>query len=269
MLEASKNEFIVDIVQQLQGFGKLFDRSATEVEKKRELSRFFVATYLDRIRLHNVSLFFESSSTVAYVAREVARHLAGQVTPDEWGAPSIQIATNNVLAYLLFWLVARVPCNQFPLGEPAEGTYGSLHRDLIANLPPSSPDYRQLPLDAAAKRQIERLSAMPYTLTAMRRPSLLLGATSGLQLSRQKTIRFPEGVSEQRKEELLSQFERCFGPTVGSYHNKVFKRFMYATGLPLIIFLTAEKINRVIEVGQTHFVLDGELGWDELAGLIR
>ena len=55
LLEASKNEFIVDIVQQLRGFGKLFDRSATEVEKKRELARFFVATYLDRIRLHNVS----------------------------------------------------------------------------------------------------------------------------------------------------------------------------------------------------------------------
>src|SRR5262249_19531278 len=55
----------------------------------------------------------------------------------------------------------------------------------------------------------------------------------------------------------------CRGPHVGSYRNKVFKRYMYATEIPLIIFVTEDKIDCPIEVGKCHFVLDRELTWTD------
>jgi hypothetical protein len=36
---------------------------------------------------------------------------------------------------------------------------------------------------------------------------------------------------------------------------------MYNTGLPLVIFLTGDKIDCEIEVGKCHFILDSELTW--------
>jgi len=54
---ASSNEFIVDIVEQLQSFKKLDERVLKEPDKKREVSTFFRANYLDRIINHKVGLF--------------------------------------------------------------------------------------------------------------------------------------------------------------------------------------------------------------------
>jgi hypothetical protein len=37
---------------------------------------------------------------------------------------------------------------------------------------------------------------------------------------------------------------------------------MYATGLPIVIFITGDKIDREIDVGHCHFILDSALTWD-------
>src|SRR3974377_2399568 len=95
----------------------------------------------------------------------------------------------------------------------------------------------------------------------MKRPVLLLAAASGLQLSSDHKLKFPDGVIDSRKEELADQLSRCYGPHVGSYRNKVFKRFMYATKLPMMIFVSDDKIDCEIEVGKCHFILDSELTW--------
>lgn len=262
LASASENEFVVDIVGQLKRFRKLYDRCLQEPEKKRELARFFREQYLDRITRHKVSLFFESGSTVAYVARELADTLSKIVTLDDAGRPNMQISTNNILVYLQLWLKASVACTTFPWSPPREENYGATFGTL-ERIESIEADYDLRPLDEIAKEEIKRLKEMPYTLTAMRRPSLILGAASGLQISEGHRLNFSDALEEGVQEELRSQVKECFGPHVRSYHNKVFKKFIYETKVPVMIFLTADKIDREIEVGRCHFVLDSELRWEE------
>lgn len=94
-------------------------------------------------------------------------------------------------------------------------------------------------------------------------PCLLLGAASGLQIGTNHRLRFHEGVNTEVRDRLRRQVETCFGPHVGSYHNKVFKRFMYATKVPVVLFITADKIDCEIEVGKCHFILDNDFSWKE------
>jgi hypothetical protein len=54
----------------------------------------------------------------------------------------------------------------------------------------------------------------------------------------------------------------CLGPHVGSYRNKLFKRFLYESKIPIIICMTADKINRDIDSELCHFVLDKEFSWE-------
>ncbi|HJQ31122.1 MAG TPA: DUF4062 domain-containing protein [Pyrinomonadaceae bacterium] len=262
LASASENEFVVDIVGQLKQFKKLYDRCLHQPEKKRELARFFREQYLDRIARHKASLFFESGSTVAFVARELAETLSKVVRLDEAGRPNMQISTNNILVYLQLWLKAGVACTTFPWSPPKEENYGATFGTL-EQIEAIEPDYDLRPPDDIAKEEIKRLKEMPYTLTAMKRPSLILGAASGLQIGERHKLKLSGELSPEGEEELSSQVGGCFGPHVGSYHNKVFKRFIYETKVPLMIFLTADKIDCEIEVGRCHFVLDSELKWDE------
>lgn len=263
ILETAKNEFIVDIIKELEGFPKLYERCSEEPEKKRELARYFTELYLDDIRRKQVSLFFESGSTVAFVAKDISRHLKGHVTIGEDGSPNIQISTNNILAYLLLWLVARIPCTEFPWSPPEEKTYGASYGGIDKNLIPRMPDYASQGLDRKEMAEIQQLIKTPYSLLSMKRPVLLLGAASGLQIGSTHKLKFPKELVESKRNEYAQQLGKCFGPHVGSYHNKIFKRFMYATNLPLVIFLTADKIDCEIEVGKCHFICDQTLTWEQ------
>jgi Domain of unknown function (DUF4062) len=263
ILDTAKNEFIVDIIKELEGFPKLYERCSEKPEEKRALARFFTECYFDDIRRNQVSLFFESGSTVAFVAKEVSKHLKGYVTIGENGAPNLQISTNNILAYLLLWLVARVPSTQFPWSPPEERTYGASYGGIDKNLSESTPDYSGSGLTRKEEKEIEKLLHAPFSLLSMKRPTLLLGASSGLQISEQHQLKFPEDISSAKHKELEAQLACCFGPHVGSYHNTIFKRFMYATKLPLVIFLTADKIDCEIEVGKCHFILDSTFTWQQ------
>lgn len=263
VLEGVRNEFIGDLVSELRSFEKLYDRTQQAADAKRCAARFFVQQYMDRILHNRVSLFFESGSTIAFLAKEMSGPLYKAVTITETGAPSIQISTNNVLAYLLLWLKARIPCTKFPWSPPVETTYGAAYGGL-ENIIDQDPDYKLPPLNPSAKREIARLETSLFTITSMKRPTLLLGAASGLQLTSGHKLNFQhENLSESRKEELGAQVRQCFGLHVGSYRNKVFKRFMYDTNLPIVIFLTGNKINCPIEVGKCHFILDSVNRWED------
>lgn len=263
ILDTAQNEFIVDIIKELEGFPKLYERCSEKPEEKRALAKFFTESYFDDIRRKQVSLFFESGSTVAFVAKEISKHLKGYVKIGEDGAPNLQISTNNILAYLLLWLVARVPSTQFPWSPPEEATYGASYGGIDKNLSESTPDYSGRGLTRKEQREIEKLIQAPFSLPSMKRPALLLGACSGLQIGDQHQLKFPEDISSAKRKELEAQLAGCFGPHVGSYHNTIFKRFMYATKIPLVIFLTADKIDCEIEVGKCHFILDSKFTWQQ------
>lgn len=262
VVSASENDFIYDIIEQLRNFKVLHERSLIQAEKKRELAAYFREQYLDRIVRHNVGLFFESGSTIAYVARELGKSLSAIVKITDKGSPNIYISTNNVLAYLQLWLKARIPCTTFPWSPPEEETYGASYGGL-QKIVAKKPDYELSPLDEVAKEEIQKLLNTPYTLTSMGPLTLLLGAASGLQISKEYNLRFKDGLDDKIKNELQLQLSNCLGPHVGSYHNKVFKRFMYETKIPIMIFITGDKINCEIEVGKCHFILDSEFTWDK------
>src|ERR1039457_1375830 len=69
-------------------------------------------------------------------------------------------------------------------------------------------------------------------------PALLLGALSGLQL------------------ESNTKAFNCLGPHVGSPGNKIFKRFMYATPHPVMLFMTSAKIDCPVKPEHCHFILE-------------
>jgi Domain of unknown function (DUF4062) len=264
LIESAKNEFIGDIITEISSYKKLFDRTELYPDHKRGAAKFFVQEYMERLLANKVSLFFESGSTAAFLAQEMSERLHKAVMPTETGAPSIAISTNNILAYLILWLKSRIPCIYFPWSPAADdnaygGAYGGLE-----NLIPRSPDYQLPPLDQNAEREIQRLQDSPFTPTSMAGPTLLLGAASGLQLTSNHKVEFmEEGLTPAKKEELRDQLSKCFGLHGRSYQNKLFKRFLYATKLPIVIFITEDKIDCEIEVGKSHFILDSEFTWEE------
>jgi hypothetical protein len=275
-VESVRNVFIRELVEELRRFEQLYDRTQRHSEKPSAAAAFFVETYIDRLVRHKVSLFFESGSTMAFVARKMAQHLKGNVDSNLKGSPSIKISTNDLISFLHLWLRARIPCTVFPWSTPAEPRFGAAYGGLekIAELPPN---YRQPPLDGIARAEIRRLHEMDHSLTTMtsvggeRRAALLLGTTSGLQIGRHHNLMFAQDgpnyggapLTTQQRELISAEVSRCFGPHVGSYHAKVFKRYMYDTKLPIMVFLNSDKIDCAIQVGVTHFILDKELTWED------
>ena len=144
-----------------------------------------------------------------------------------------------------------------------EETFGACYGGLERNLHDDAPDYRLPPLNEDAKKEIDKLKNANFTLSDQNGPKILLGAASGLQISEKYTLKFDPKLEKDEIKLLTDQLKYCKGPHVGSYHNKVFKRFMYETGLPLVIFITGDKIDCEIEVGHCHFILDSEFTWEE------
>lgn len=175
----------------------------------------------------------------------------------------MQISTNNILAYLEFWLKFRIPCTAHPWGPPIEETFGASYGGSLHDITEKSPDYTQDPLDVIAKREIQQLLKLAYGLT-FRPPVLLFGAASGLQLNEEPDLAFPKGMEESVQEGMREQIRHCRGPYVGSYHNKIFKRFMYETHMPLVLSITGEKINGPIEVNEAHFIFDKDTSWRQI-----
>lgn len=241
-LEAvSDNRFLVDVVAAMGKFEALRPRIHDQENEKHAAASFFADRYLQSLLNKKVNLFFESGSTVAYVAQSVGEGLGDH--RDE-----LTISTNNVLAYLIFWLVHRVRCALFPWGSP-EQRYGAVFGPLVNFVPEAKkPSFPPEPLSFYDKSAIKALHDDLYSPAKWTSPALLLGALSGLQLSRDIEI------------------SNCLGPHVGSPRNKVFKRFMYATELPLMLFMAANKIDSQVNQERCHFILeqkdDQELSWE-------
>jgi len=232
----SEIRFLVDVVGALGAFHRLTPRVQDCAEKKEAAAAFFVDRYLRKLKplvKDEIGLFFESGSTLGYVAEAVAKRLRGE-PPVPW------IATNNVLAFLMFWLVERFDCSLFPWGPP-EQHYGAIFGTLISQLPETTkPCFPPLPLTKDEEDIINRLRDTKYSPTTWGGKTLLLGALSGLQLTPDPSI------------------ANCLGPHVGSLRNRLFKRYMYATGLPLVIFMTSDKIDCPVDPERCHFILDQE-----------
>ncbi|MFO1482835.1 MAG: hypothetical protein U1F71_05650 [Verrucomicrobiaceae bacterium] len=222
-----RNRFLKRIVTRLNLFEKLTDRCANRnPELKQEMARFFWRHAHGELVKKNIrNLFFESGSTIVYLAEEFVHHCKHLHSPlGEW-----TIKTNNIVTYLNFVLFERIDIVLSPYGPPDNeygATFGSLQR---FNLDPPSDEDDELNLDPRTQEEIDRQAS---ELLPLGYPSLILATASGLELDEKH--RYP-------------------GLHVGSFHNMLFKRAILKSLHPTVIFLDENKISLTSEGGNFIF----------------
>lgn len=255
------NEFYLATIQRLNEFQKLDARCNVNKIKKEIAAKYFCQKYVELFINSKRSIFFESGSSIAYVAKQLSSILSKKILIDTNGSPNIDIKTNNILAYLQLWLIDRIPTSYYPWGcpeEPYGASYGAITDFGIAksiNFFDKQPKYTQEPLDDNAVNNIDNLIKMPFGIS---KDCLMLGSISGVQFSDDPIIEDVESLSES----IIQQIKECRGFHVGSYSNKIFKRYMYQTNNPLIIFVDDDKINCSVKPGVCHFVFDKYNTWE-------
>jgi Domain of unknown function (DUF4062) len=229
------NPFLRDIIDRLKGYSVLADRCTKHSHLKRGMAAYFRHQCLASIIDSGFrDLFFESGSTVAYLSAEFSRWLStqtGQKYFEEW-----HIRTNNILTYLHFVLTKNIKLELFPYGPP-ERRYGATFGD-IAKLPRyPAPGRWELP--ASAQAAVEE---MADSLTRNSRRTLFLATASGLDLDKETPI----------------------GPHVGDYFNKLFKRAIFSTKCPVVLFLDEWKLSEPYNNLHCFPVCDSSMSWQEL-----
>jgi hypothetical protein len=244
-------------IKVINSLEKLEQRISDEhVGKKKALADLLWQRYGHRITSHKIGLFLESGSTTAYVADRMKERLSEYVVVEEDGSPSIDIKTNNALVFLQFWLSAQIPCSVFPWGSP-DGTFGASYGP-VESLVEETPYYPPIALKEDEKGAITQLNKLPFDLRFDReKPRLTISAISGIQLGPNPTI------DNATSEDLIDDIGKCRGFHVGSYYNKIFKLFLYQTGLPAIVCAHEDKIDRPIKAGHCHFLYNAD-DWSNL-----
>lgn len=250
----SKSPLTQSIIEALGRFESLDERTAREANLKQRASQFFWYKYSKSILDRRANLFLESGSTVAYAAHHIGPALEGART----------LRTNNVLAQMLLWIKDRRMCEVFPAGfaDPNDkfgATFGEHIDRLEAGRPDLVPGYFGDPLEPDEQAAIDAILAEPDSPQHWGKPALLLGAISGIQVSDRSAISYSDECA--RTEDLDVRIRAYRGFHVGSYKNKIFKRFMYATGVPVLILADESKLDCAIRAGKCHFIFDREFSW--------
>jgi hypothetical protein len=256
-----QNEIVRDIVERLGQFGKVESRLAMATRRKKAMALAFDQIHGDDIEKKFSKVFIESGSTVLYIAKQLAPRLPTKAPGGDRG-PSPTVLTNNALAYAYLWMCKNVMCHPEPEGPPDDkygGMYGPLtHRD-------RSPDYPMPALDIYDRESAKLIEGMSRKILGKPEEDakpLILGAASGLQLTDAITaVDYENGNQICGESKLMETICTCRGLHVGSYRNMLFKRCLYLTEAPTIIFIHDDKIDSKIEVGKCHFIFDEKFTW--------
>lgn len=258
----ASNEIVRDVVQRLGQFEYVDPRLSVSPEKKQALAQAFLQRHGDHIEQTYRTVFFESGCTVNYVAK----YLSG-VLPKKGMSHNIKryplVLTNNAFAYLYLWLCSGVMCHPEPDGPPDQkygGMYGPLtNRDRVPDY--TLPELREYDPDALTL--IENLQSDMFGRIDGSEHSILLAAASGLQISDDITaVEARDPKLPYTREKILNQLQQCRGFHVGSYQNKLFKRCLYLSRTPAVVFLHDDKIDCPIQVGKCHFLFDRGETWE-------
>jgi len=253
----SENEFLRDTLTAIRSFKKLYARTSTNVDAKVRAAEFLAQRYHARMASSDTKgIFFESGSSVAYIVKSLPQSLWKNIKFGKEGEPNKHISTNNTLVYLMLWLNIGVPCTLFLWGLPEE-TYGASFGP-VGVLDPRAPAYDGMGLNTRARSAIKNLGDAGLALNRDN-TSLIIATASGLQLSENHILEGDENFDIP--DDLKIAVNKCFGPHVGSYNNKVFKRYLYETQLPIMLIFDSTKIDSVIDIRKCHFIFDKELPW--------
>lgn len=239
----SSNPFFQRFAERLNGFKKLTGRTSDRNHLKSAIARHFWKLYLSKIALSERSrLFFESGSSIAYVSEDFIR----RVGEAQWGrdlSKRLRIATNNILTFFDFALIApggnRYDVSLEPKG-PFEQSYGATYGELAEAVELSHPQI------------LESLhpNAQPYVdavIAGLRKffdaPGMILMTASGVELDENSP--FP-------------------GPHVGSYYNKLVKRALLEVRVPTVLFLDQAKFPYPFQVGKCHSVCGPDFKWQNI-----
>lgn len=152
---------------------------------------------------------------------------------NEW-----KIRTNNILTYLDFVLSVPVRTKLVPYGPP-EKKYGATFGE-ITELSEAAPPTKNEPL---TREEEDVVTTMADVLKSGGERVLLLAAASGIELSEDSGFR---------------------GPHIGSYYNKLFKRAILTTGLPVVLFVDESKVPAEFLVGKCHAVCGPDMEFEDV-----
>lgn len=251
---------ILEMIQKLDSFDKLRLRLDDEqIKAKRAAARLFANYWfrhaLGSRRLANV--FIESGTALYFVMEAIAGMLRDS---SDMGKPCVNLTTNNFFAFML-GMIEHFPCSLLPWGAP-DDKYAAFYGDLERVIGPSEPDYSLAELHDTDRDAINTmLDQLLPKITGWQGPSLILGATSGLQMGTEMTLS-PDLKPKQRADYYRDLLVNMRGPHTGGHKNKLFKRFLYETGLPQVIFAHASKIDCEIKVDACCFVYDNAEAWE-------
>lgn len=224
--QISENKFLDRELKRMREFSIVGERVTIDAVSKETQAQVFWETMVGPIRRHGYrNLFFESGSSLAYVSESFEDF----VLKHDKEAGSWRVWTNNVLALLQLLLYTDVDVRRFPPSAPdPEDKYGAIFpREwyLLKERPPSQP--RNLHTN-----ETEAVEEMRAKLREFGEKTLFLATTSGWDLDHES-----------------NDFR---GPHVGSHSNMLFKRALFTTERPVVIFLSAEKLGDPFEVRKCY-----------------
>ena len=255
---AASNQVVRDIVLRTGDFAVVEGRLKDAEDRKRAIASAFRDLHGRQLGLLD-KLFIESGSTLTYIAAEVARHLPKSLTVvplrAKYTAAKPMVTTNNALAYLDLWLVNGVLCSPEPDFPPGMSEpYGAMYGPLTGLS--RQPDYSGRPIeedDPDAWAAVCRIRDDFVRGVHDPDKSLVLAAASAMQLA-------PMAVSDDDSRNAAT----CNGFHVGSYENKLFKRALYLTRVPTIVFLHDDKVGANASWGRCHYVFDNRMTWESV-----
>jgi hypothetical protein len=248
---------IAAFIENLPHFSKLKVRLEVQPEIKRAAAQFFLDYYFRQIAGLLTNLFVESGSSLYYVMEKLSATL--QRIHGQHPSPSLYLTTNNSLVYLYTMFFEQFPAFLFPWGSPDE-KYGAFYGELGMVGSPD-PDYGRKRLLSSDRKAVEGLLKLKGDIAKWDGATLILGATSGLQMSPNPVPKRETIASDHAFEHYRQLLADMAGPHTGSHRNKLFKRFLHDTNLPQVIFAEASKVDCEIDVTSCRFVYDDARAW--------
>ena len=210
------NRFVRRVLDRVSKFRTLTSRVETEPLAKQAAAQTFWDHKLNQLkRKHYRHIFIESGSSLAFVA-EVFEEKTSKQDQDIW-----KVATNNALALLQLSLFTDLDTRPNPPAAPdPEDRYGAIFTRESLNAheePPRQP--RRL-----YRAETEAIANTVKLLTdGVPEEQLILATASGWDTTHAEPL--------------------FRGPHVGSHANMLFKRALFQSGRPAVLFLTRRKID--------------------------